>query len=226
MIAPWPRAIMPGSTARVRRTSARTFRQISASSWSGSSLAKGPDVPKPALLTSNARASSPAARSSTARNAMDWVKSATTTSTAIPSLCRKRSARASRRSRLRATMMRSYCCRARAVAKTAPRPVEAPVTSARRRLTSRTVAVCAMRVPPQAFQRTLPSASYLECGVCPNPLAGARAQGDRAHLHPLSLADTLHKIRYNPPVSLVWPGLVSVVSPEGAQYAPQRLWRC
>ena len=43
MIAPWPRAIMPGSTARVRRTSARTFRQISASSWSGSSLAKGPD---------------------------------------------------------------------------------------------------------------------------------------------------------------------------------------
>ena len=25
--------------------------------------------------------------------------------------------------------------------------------------------------------------------------------------HPLSLADTLHEIRYNPPVSLVWPGL-------------------
>src|SRR5262249_55283464 len=51
-------------------------------------------------------------------------------------------------------MVRSYCCRARAVAKTAPRPVDAPVTTARRRLVSCTVAVCAMRTPPQAFPKT------------------------------------------------------------------------
>src|SRR5438067_1809264 len=51
-------------------------------------------------------------------------------------------------------MVRSYCCRARAVAKTAPRPVEAPVTTARRRLVSCTVAVCAMSTPPQAFSKT------------------------------------------------------------------------
>src|SRR5215470_7186987 len=53
-------------------------------------------------------------------------------------------------------MVRSYCCRARAVAKTAPKPVEAPVTTARRRLVSCTVAVCAMSTPPQAFAKTPP----------------------------------------------------------------------
>src|SRR5262245_27673339 len=56
-------------------------------------------------------------------------------------------------------MVRSYCCRARAVAKTAPRPVEAPLTRARRRRVSCTVAVCAMSMSPQAFPKT----SRLSC---------------------------------------------------------------
>jgi hypothetical protein len=41
--------------------------------------------------------------------------------------------------------------------------------------------------------------------------------------HPLSLADTLHQIRYNPLVGLVWPELASVLSQGKAPHAHQRL---
>jgi hypothetical protein len=44
--------------------------------------------------------------------------------------------------------------------------------------------------------------------------------------HPLTLADTLYEIRYNPPVSLVWPRLAPVLSQGRALHAHQRLRPC
>src|SRR5262245_50187525 len=152
-------------------------------------------------------------------------------------------------------MIRSYCCRARAVAKTAPRPVEAPVTRARHRLVSCTVAVCAMSMPPQAFPKT-PSLSFPACAevwsmseahtgckraanppVPPFDKGGRRgnfAQGGNWGATPKITctcthspqADVPHEIRYNPPVSLVWPRLVPVLSQGRALHALQRLRPC
>src|SRR5438094_2030045 len=84
-------------------------------------------------------------------------------------------------------MVRSYCCRARAVAKTAPRPVEAPVTTARRRLVSCTVAVCAMSTSPQAFSKTplLPcmrrSVEYVRTALVVQEQEGDAAWGTHSH---------------------------------------------
>src|SRR5215831_10640692 len=84
-------------------------------------------------------------------------------------------------------MVRSYCCRARAEAKTAPRPVDAPVTAARRRLRSCTVAVCAMSTPPQAFLKTplLPcmhrSVEYVRTSLVVQEQAGATAWNTHSH---------------------------------------------
>jgi len=71
------------------------------------------------------------------------------------------------------------------------------------------------------------------CKSAANPLAPLCSRGELTsyvkncmalHLHPQ--ADVPHEIRYNPPVSLVWPRLAPVLSQGRALHAHQRLRPC
>ena len=128
-MAPRRRVIMPGSAARVSRIGARTCTPMSLSAKVGSSSAKRPSPPKPALLTSRSMRSSSRRRSATSCSWAGSVRSAASTSTVAPDSACRRFAMASRRSRRRATMTRSRPSCASRAASAAPMPDDAPVTS-------------------------------------------------------------------------------------------------
>ena len=160
MIGPAAAGDHPGEhSTRETHEGEGTFRRISASSWSGSSLAKGPVVPKPALLTSSSRALSPAARSSTVRNAMEWVRSRhyhlygnPVTLSQTPGESFEALATPGHDGQI-VLLPRQGC------GKDSPQAGRSPGHESTTPPRSCTVAVCAMSTPPQAFPKT----SLLPC---------------------------------------------------------------
>src|SRR5215208_319216 len=129
--APSPRATIAGRKRRVRSTGASHSRRTWCSSSSRSEACSGPPVANPALLTRmSTRRPASASRPGTAARAAGSVRSQATTSVRTPKRARRSPASPCSRSSRRARSVTPWPASASWRANSAPRPDDAPVTSA------------------------------------------------------------------------------------------------
>src|SRR5438876_9807175 len=190
---PFFRAIIAGSSARVRATSETMFTWIISSSRSASSSANAPLVPNPALFTRNPT-STPRRRrsSSTRRGPPPDPRSAATTCARTRCLPSSSLASASSRSRLRATRTTSWPSAANNFAYSSPRPADAPVISAAFPLDMATPLA-----RPDVGER-LRDGDHLALGHFAEPFGELRAGEDHRCVQ--------HAVRLHPRVQLVRAG--------------------